>query len=69
MRTLRLRYLALAIAAGSLTGCAADVVMQNPRTDESATCRSSLWGLNPWSRQEACIGDYMARGWIRPVHD
>jgi hypothetical protein len=43
--------------------------MQNPRTDESATCRSSLWGLNPWSQQEACIGDYITRGWIKPVHD
>ena len=65
LRRSSLRYLTLVIVACLLTGCAHDVVMLNPRTDETATCRKSLMGLNPWSQQEACIGDYMAQGWIR----
>jgi hypothetical protein len=60
-----LRYLSLIIAACLLTGCASDVVMLNPRTGETVTCRQSLRGLNPWSQQEACIGDLIAQGWDR----
>ena len=60
-----MRSPALIIAACLLTGCAADVVMVNPRTSEAAMCRESLQGLNPWSQKEACIGDYVARGWRR----
>jgi hypothetical protein len=59
------RYLALLAAGCLLTGCAADVVMVNPRTGEMATCRESHHGLNPWSQKEACIGHYIAGGWIR----
>jgi hypothetical protein len=59
------RFLTLILAACSLTGCAADVVMVNPRTGEAAICRESLRGLNPWSQQEACIGDYSTQGWTR----
>jgi hypothetical protein len=59
------RYLALIAAGCLLTGCAADVVMVNPRTGETATCRESHHGLNPWSQKEACIGHYIAGGWIR----
>ena len=61
--------LTLIAAAALLTGCAADVVMVNPRTGEAAICRESLRGLNPWSQKEACIGDYIARGWTRASQD
>jgi hypothetical protein len=69
MRISTLRCLALIAAACLLTGCAADVAMVNPRTGEKATCRESLWGLNPWSQKEACIGQYIAEGWIRDGGD
>ena len=60
-----MRYLPLIVAACVLTGCATDVAMQNPRTGDTATCRASLWGLNPWSQQDACIADHIAQGWRR----
>ncbi len=52
-----------------LSGCAADVVMVNPRTGETAICRESLRGLNAWSQKEACVGDHVARGWKRQEND
>lgn len=60
-----LRYLTLIIAACVLTGCARarDVVMLNPLTGETMTCRASP--LNPLSQQEACVGDHIAQGWKR----
>jgi len=48
-----------------LSGCAADVVMVNPRSGQTAMCRASLRGLNPWSQQEACVGEHIADGWVR----
>jgi hypothetical protein len=60
-----LRYLTLILSACVLTGCAADVMMQNPRTGETATCRESLMGLNPWSQRDACIAGHIAQGWRR----
>ena len=60
-----LRYLLMIVMACVMTGCAADVVMRNPRTDETVTCEASFKGLNPWSQQETCIADYIERGWIR----
>ena len=48
------------IAICVVTGCARDVVMLNPRTGETTTCRASA--VNPWSQQEACIGDGIAHG-------
>jgi len=69
MRRLPVRYLMLVTAACLLTGCAADVAMINPRTGEKATCRESLKGLNPWSQKEACVGKYIAEGWIRADGD
>ncbi len=60
-REVALRYLVLAIAVSVVMGCARDIVMLNPRTGETSTCRRSL--LNPWSQQEACVGDHMAHGW------
>jgi len=69
MRRTSLRCLVLIIVAGLLSGCAADVVMVNPRTGETAICRESLQGLNPWSQKEACVGDYITRGWTRASPD
>jgi len=36
-------------------------VMLIPRTGETTTCRAST--LDPWSQQEACVGDHIAHGW------
>ena len=69
MRRLPVRYLALVTAACLLTGCAADVVMVNPRTGEKAICKESVGGLNPWSQKEACIGQHIAEGWTRDGDD
>ena len=55
------RNLTLLVAIGLVTGCAPDVVMLNPRTGETMTCRASAG--NPWSQQEACVGDGIAHGW------
>jgi hypothetical protein len=57
------RFLLLIAVAGLLASCAKDVMMLNPRTGESAACPASP--LNPWSQQDACIGDYIAQGWRR----
>ena len=46
-----------------LVGCARDVVMLNPRTGDTAVCPASP--LNPWSQQQACVGDHVAQGWKR----
>jgi len=60
-----LRYLTLIVVACLLPGCATDVAMHNPRTGDTTTCRATLWGLNPWSQQDACIADHIAQGWRR----
>jgi hypothetical protein len=69
MRRARGRVLTVIAAACLLTGCAADVVMLNPRTGEKAVCRESLKGFNPWSQQEACVGRHIAEGWVRDGDD
>ena len=48
-----------------MSGCAADVVLTNPRTGETVTCTERLRGLDPWSQKEACVGKHIAEGWIR----
>ena len=60
-----LRYVALIVVAGVSTGCAGDVVMQNPRTGMTQICKESLRGLNPWSQTMACVANYEAQGWTR----
>jgi uncharacterized protein YceK len=60
-----LRYLSLVMVAVLVSGCATDVVMRDPRTGETATCKASLAGFNPWSQQDACIGEHIAGGWVR----
>jgi len=58
--------LILSIILGAvLSGCATDVTMVNPRTGDMTACRASLHGLNPWSQQQACIGEHIADGWAR----
>ena len=64
MKRSPVRCLTLITAAGLLAGCAADVAMINPRTGDTAICRESLGGLNPWSQKEACVGKHFAEGWI-----
>lgn len=58
-----MRYLLLIITLGSLAACARDVVLQDPRTGETATCYQSFLGLNPWSQTDACVAGYEAQGW------
>lgn len=58
-----LAYLALLATCLSLLGCATDVQLVNPRTGETAVCPAHPG--NPWSQQQACIGDHIARGWAR----
>ena len=58
-----MRFLLLIAVAGLLGGCASDVMMLNPRTGERATCPATP--LNPWSQQDACVGEYIAQGWKR----
>ncbi len=63
-----LRYLAaivVVVLASMSGGCVSDVVLFNPRTGETDTCTASLRGFNPWSQQEACVGDHLATGWVR----
>jgi|SRR5262245_9046498 len=60
-RRVALRHLLAFIALYALPGCARDVLMLNPRTGETTTCRAST--LDPWSQQEACVGDHLAHGW------
>jgi hypothetical protein len=60
-----LRYVALIVVAGVSTGCAGDVVMQNPRTGMTQICKESLRGLNPWSQTMACVANYEVQGWTR----
>jgi hypothetical protein len=60
-----LRYAVVIVVACVSTGCADDVVMENPRTGMSAVCQQSLRGLNPWSQTMACVSSHEAQGWIR----
>jgi hypothetical protein len=60
-----LRYLVLVLGAGVPTGCAGDVVMQNPRTGQTETCQESLHGFDPWSQAMACVEAHEAQGWTR----
>ena len=63
----RARLILVVVAALLFGGCAADVLMVDPRTGATAVCHDSSHGLNPWSQREACIGDYITQGWT-PHH-
>jgi hypothetical protein len=56
----------LVVVCGMTTGCAHDVVVQNPHTGATETCRESLGGFDPWSQTSACVADHLAQGWTRP---
>jgi hypothetical protein len=58
-----LRHLALMIVASLSAGCADDVVMRNPQTGMTETCRESMSGFNPWSQKMACVAGHEAQGW------
>lgn len=60
-----MRHIWIVVAACLLGGCAADVVMVDPRTGATTVCHESLRGLDPWSQQEACIGEHLAQGWVK----
>src|ERR1700722_9656442 len=57
------RFAALTVLACSIAGCANDVLMQNPRTGETATCAQSLAGWDPWSQTYACAAAKAEQGW------
>ena len=58
-----MRHLAWIAIAWLLAGCADDIVMQNPRTGEIATCAQSLSGWDPWSQTYACAAAKAEQGW------
>ncbi len=62
-----MRIWTLIVIACALIGCTAGsgVVMQNPRTNEVATCSGGRSNLDPWSQTDACVGGYEALGWVR----
>ncbi len=51
------------LVACAVAGCAADVVMLEPRTGKTERCHSQP--MNPWSQQERCIADHIAGGWVK----
>jgi hypothetical protein len=58
------RFAALIALALLVAGCARDIVMQNPRTGETATCAQSLSGWDPWSQTYACATAKAEQGWV-----
>ncbi len=60
-----LRYVVLIAVAGVSAGCADDVVMKNPHTGMTETCKESLHGLDPWSQTMSCVASHEAQGWTR----
>ncbi len=59
-----MRFVTVILATGALAACASDVQMQDPRTGETATCRQSLAGWDPWSQTYACVASHMEQGWV-----
>ena len=59
------RYALLGSVACIASGCANDVVVQNPRNGATEICRQSLHGLDPWSQTMSCVAGYVAQGWTR----
>jgi hypothetical protein len=58
-------HCAVLIVVAAVSGCADDVVMQNPQTGMTEICHESLRGLDPWSQTMACVAGHEAQGWIR----
>ena len=59
-----MRYAALIVLGCLIAGCADDIVMQNPRTGETATCAQSFAGSDPWSQTYACAAARAEQGWV-----
>ncbi|MGA3402422.1 MAG: hypothetical protein ABSC95_24695 [Acetobacteraceae bacterium] len=59
------RFALLGVAVCAMSGCAHDVVVQNPHTGATEICRESLHGLDPWSQAMSCVADHIAQGWTR----
>lgn len=64
-----LRGVILIGIAGASTGCAYDVMLQNPQAGTTEVCRESLGGLNPWSQTTGCVAEHVAQGWTRAGQD
>jgi hypothetical protein len=62
-RAAMVRCTVLIVACGMAAGCTHDVVVQNPQTGVSETCRESLGGFNPYSQTMGCVADHVAQGW------
>ena len=60
----RVRRTAIFLAAMSLAACSSPVVVQNSQTGETVTCSEGAADWSPWSQQQACVGDHIARGWV-----
>jgi len=60
-----LRYLTPIVLACLLGGCASDVAMKDPKTDETTICPGTPGGVNPWSQNYACAAALAAQGWRR----
>ena len=52
-----------------LSACASDVALQDPKTGQTAVCRESLRGFNPWSQKDACVVGYLTQGWVTVDRD
>jgi hypothetical protein len=59
------RYAVFIIIGCVASGCAHDVVVQNPLTGTTEVCRESLGGFDPWSQTTGCVADHVAQGWTR----
>ena len=53
----------LMLAAALLSGCAQDVTMWNPRTNETRVCPGTPGGVDPYSQNYACAAGLAAQGW------
>jgi hypothetical protein len=55
----------IAVLAGViLAGCTQPLLMRNPTTGETVDC-GSLYSYEQARREEACVRDYRAQGWVR----
>jgi hypothetical protein len=67
MTTIRCALVALSIFL--VTGCASDVVLRNPKSGQTATCRGgSRYGLTGHFAQQdqmRCIDDFQKQGYER----
>jgi hypothetical protein len=58
-----LPYARLILVAALLTGCAENVTMWNPRTNQTRVCPGSAGAVDPYSQNYACAAGLAAQGW------